>query len=247
MAWHLRRGVAGVTLPRRLTAETIAPLAWLADTITRERSGLSIFVLDASRLLPDGSTDATLEALRRNVIVPLAGARLGQLRVVAGRGMSQLALLGAVAATAPRAWRVFSSMDLALSEDNGRLSVSAEELLGALNSELTPLGIVSQVRAQLGLNLSASVEEVALQLRTSPRSLQRAMSEAATTFANERLEVRLELAADRLSGTRDKVATIAAECGYRSIAHFIYKFRQRYGMSPREFRLRRTRGAELRG
>jgi AraC-like DNA-binding protein len=111
-----------------------------------------------------------------------------------------------------------------------------------VNSELTPLGLVSRVRAVVGEDPTLSMRDVAARLAMAPRTLQRALSDAATTFHDERLEVRLELAASRLTRTTQKISAIAHEAGYASMPHFLSVFRARFGTSPRAFRQRHLRG-----
>lgn len=242
MAWHPAPGVVGVSLARRLTAESIVPLSSIVHSVTRERPGLDTFVLDAGRVEADGCDEAALTAIERFVVEPLCSqGKLRDLKVVASRGLGQTALVGAVALAKPRAWAVYPQLDAVLQLLSGKAHPPswADELLSTLNSELAPLGIVSRVRAELGENPGRSLDDVASRLNMPARSLQRALAEAATTFANERVDLRLELAASRLSKTPEKVKSIASEVGYQSLPHFVMMFRARYGLSPSAFRARR--------
>jgi AraC-like DNA-binding protein len=222
----------GLTLARRLTDESVGELA-AAIGVAHGAHGFT--VLDASRVGSDGCDAVVLESLRTRVLAPLTESLgQGELRMVAAHGVGQLALLGAVELARPETLRIFPRLDLALAGCPWR-----EDLITALHSELPPLGVgvVSRVRAQLGENPSLSLDEVAGRLGMPPRSLQRKLSEAATTFAGERSELRLELAACRLSKTRDKIELISIETGYHSVSHFNTLFRRRYGVTPRTFRV----------
>jgi len=47
---------------------------------------------------------------------------------------------------------------------------------------------------------------------------------------------RLEHAEERLRGSNDSMAVIAADCGYASSQHFAQDFKRRRGCSPSAFR-----------
>ncbi len=243
MGWHPVRGVLGFTLPRRLSQEALAPLVASIDRLARERRGPRELVLDASRLESEGLDGATLAAFRRGVLSPLLEhpTRVSRLLVVAGDGLAQSAIAGSVVlARPPFAVELHPSLDAALRRLQPRASWTSE-LLGAVHSELTPLGLVSRVRAVIGEEPGVSLRGAARRLSVAPRTLQRALSSAATTFADERLDVRLELAASRLRRSEQKVSAIAAEVGYASLPHFFTMFKNRFGVSPRVFRVRSQR------
>ena len=52
------------------------------------------------------------------------------------------------------------------------------------------------------------------------------------------IRLRLSKAADRLKGTNDSIGSIAARCGYPNQLHFTRAFHKRYGVSPREWRVK---------
>jgi AraC-like DNA-binding protein len=56
------------------------------------------------------------------------------------------------------------------------------------------------------------------------------------TFTDYTRIYRLHLAARRLAATRAAVSAIAYGTGFSSPAHFAARFRQRFGMTPREYR-----------
>ncbi|MEJ1958398.1 MAG: helix-turn-helix domain-containing protein [Nitrosomonadales bacterium] len=84
---------------------------------------------------------------------------------------------------------------------------------------------------------SLSMAELVSQLGTNERCLNRIFRQHAdmTVFAWLR-EERLRQGKQLLTGTRLDIATIAEQLGYHSQSHFSNAFRERNGVSPREFR-----------
>lgn len=241
MAWSPERGVLGITFPRVLTTDTLLPMAAVVDRLIRERREARLLVLDASRVQPSGCDDAALASFMKFVVQPLVQhpGRVGFVSLVGGVGLSQCALIGAVvAARPPFSWATSPKLDVALRRVSDPSPSWVGEVVSAVNSELTPLGLVSRVRAVIGDTPDLSMTDVATRLSMAPRTLQRALAAAATTFHDERLEVRLELAASRLTRTTQKVSAIARDVGYGSLPHFLTVFRARFGTSPRAFRTR---------
>lgn len=241
MAWHPTRTVLGLTLPRSLTSESLGPLASLVERLVRVRREAQVLVLDLSRVLSSGCDEPAMASFQRFVVAPLSQhpTRVRQAALVGGSGLSQCALIGAVVAARPDfPWAVYPRLDAALAAVAPQTPPWVGEVVGAINSELTPLGLVSRVRAIIGDDPGVSLREVARRLSLAPRSLQRALERSATTFHDERMEVRLELAASRLTRTDEKVTTIAREAGYASLPHFLGIFRARFDLSPTQFRAR---------
>lgn len=237
MLWHPTRSVLGVTLPRQLTTDSLLPVASTVERLVRERRAPKVVVIDASRVLSQGCDDAVLASFRRLVVGPLVAhpARVSRLILVGGVGLSSAALLGCVALARPTSpLDVHDRIEAALSG----LDLPVSDLLGAIASELAPLGLVSRVRAVIGDEVDVKLREVAARLSVAPRTLQRALAAAGTSYAYERLDVRLELAATRLLRTSQKVSVIGREVGYASPAHFLTVFKHRFGLSPAAFRAR---------
>ncbi len=243
MMWHPVRGVVGFTLPKNLTSDGLLPVASLVERLVSERRGANTVVMDFSRVTSEGCDKHTLSAFHRFALEPLVqhAPRVAKAVLVGGSGVAQCALLGSLVAARPQfAWEVFPSLSSALEAMGSPSPEWVGEVLSAVNSELTPLGLVSRVRAVVGEDPRRSLRDVAAQLSIAPRSLQRALSDVATTFGDERLDVRLELAASRLARTTQKVSAIARDVGYDSLAHFFSVFRTRFGISPSEFRARHS-------
>jgi AraC-like DNA-binding protein len=70
------------------------------------------------------------------------------------------------------------------------------------------------------------------------RTLKAYRGQTPTEFVND---LRLERAALLLTTTRDEIGEIAADCGFRTLGYFYRLFRERYGQSPRVYRLRAPR------
>jgi transcriptional regulator GlxA family with amidase domain len=82
----------------------------------------------------------------------------------------------------------------------------------------------------------AALQDAASELRISVRTLQRALSDAGSSFRRELARARVERAATLLAMTDDKVAAIARRVGCASTSHLWVLFR-RFGLgSPIEYR-----------
>ena len=83
------------------------------------------------------------------------------------------------------------------------------------------------------------VDEVARQIATSRRQLQRVFAEiAGTTFSDYLRRVRLERAAEMLCESRRPLPEIAAAVGFRSPTSFSVAFRRHHGVPPSALRPR---------
>ena len=67
------------------------------------------------------------------------------------------------------------------------------------------------------------------------RSLKAHLGITATDVVNH---AKLDYAALQLKMTPSKIVDVAFECGYQNLGHFYQLFRQRFGISPRHYRLR---------
>ncbi|WP_166875267.1 helix-turn-helix transcriptional regulator [Salinibacterium sp. ZJ450] len=84
--------------------------------------------------------------------------------------------------------------------------------------------------------VSCSVRDVAADLGTSARSLQRALEAQGLSFRTLRDSVRRELATSRLRDTAKPIAEIASDLGYASPTSFSDAFRTWFGQSPSAYR-----------
>jgi AraC-like DNA-binding protein len=70
----------------------------------------------------------------------------------------------------------------------------------------------------------------------SPRTLQRRLAKAGTSYSELVADVRLRMAKQWLAGSSMSIAEIAASLGYREASNFARGFRSRTGLSPTAYR-----------
>lgn len=176
-------------------------------------------LLHASPL--QGARDAT-NVVRISVILPLGWSRAFWLGAIA---------LGVGGATPARgftdpdaAWRWLGASEAT------RLAVEQ------LRAAASPSKLEADLRAQLRTNPTLSIGEAARALKSSPRSLQRALKDAGLTFAEARSRARAALARELLRETDEKLDAVAAKAGFRSRTYFASWFQKVVGQSPDAFR-----------
>ena len=82
-----------------------------------------------------------------------------------------------------------------------------------------------------------SLDEIARRVASSRRQMQRAYAEIGqTTFRDHLTGVRMEKAAELLSGRGLTVREVAHRVGYRQPAQFAKAFRRHLGVAPSDFR-----------
>lgn len=81
-----------------------------------------------------------------------------------------------------------------------------------------------------------SVSRVAAQLRLGASTLRRQLALENSHFRDILDNVRLGIALQELQSGISPIGDIAAACGYASASRFAARFRQRYGLSPRDLR-----------
>lgn len=114
----------------------------------------------------------------------------------------------------------------------------AESLARPLNVS-GPESIVLDVRKTIHLLLpieQATVEEVALHLHLSVRTMQRQLETADTNFSKLVDEVRQELAVRYLTNRRYPIGRVAVLLGYSRQSSFTQWFSARFGTTPRAWR-----------
>ncbi len=114
----------------------------------------------------------------------------------------------------------------------------AESLARPLNVS-GPESIVLDVRKTIYLLLpieQATVDEVALYLHLSVRTMQRQLEAAGTNFSNLVDDVRQELAMRYLTNGRYPIGRVATLLGYSRQSSFTQWFTARFGDSPRAWR-----------
>ena len=99
---------------------------------------------------------------------------------------------------------------------------------------------VRRMRAWLeGALEGATIDAAAEALATAPRSLQRELAEAGTSFSDELVAARVRVAAQLLIATDDKVEAIARAVGYATASRLAEAFRKVHGETPAEYRAKR--------
>ena len=121
--------------------------------------------------------------------------------------------------------------------------VTAKLARDQLERELSALGtphefLVRAREAIVGNDGFRSLDELALQLHVSTRTLKRRFAEAGKSFSDLLDEVRKERALLLLGDHRLNVDAIAAELGYSDVANFARAFRRWTGETPSEYRNR---------
>ena len=82
-----------------------------------------------------------------------------------------------------------------------------------------------------------SLDEIARRVASSRRQLQRAYAEIGqTTFRDHLTRVRMDKAAELLTGRGLTVREVAHRVGYRQPAQFAKAFRRHHGVAPSDFR-----------
>lgn len=147
-----------------------------------------------------------------------------------------------------------------------RLAPEAAERMATIGTDLIVAGIaermaldtpkplkdsvtVPQAKAYIDAHLSdpeLNSIQIAAALRVSVRYLQERFRERECDVASCIWDRRLETAAQRLSDPaclHQPLGLLAYGCGFTNQAHFSRRFRDRYGMSPREYRHAASREA----
>src|ERR1700760_3361880 len=94
-----------------------------------------------------------------------------------------------------------------------------------------------RVRADEELTVEAVTKELAYTRKYAPGRFHRLTGRLLSHFLKEK---RLEKAARLLKAGNLRISQIARRCGFDSENYFRQQFRERYGMSPRQFRVNGT-------
>ena len=98
------------------------------------------------------------------------------------------------------------------------------------------LGRLKLVLAPYEIDVCPKIAEISEMLGTSPRSLQRRLTEAGTCYTEVVQQVRYNLAAEMLRDSNMRVIDVANTLGYEDASHFSRFFRNIAGIAPRDFR-----------
>ena len=156
--------------------------------------------------------------------------------------------IAALAGITPRYSRPRNALILSRADAERRLPMYDANLVRLLDAQCQSQlklrqssDLIGNVRLQLlgSLGLAASLEEVALQLAMSPRSLRRKLEREHTTFRGIVEDERKLLAERLLQSTTMKLDEMALQLGYADTASFTRAFRRWFGHSPGEYRSQR--------
>ena len=92
---------------------------------------------------------------------------------------------------------------------------------------------MGRLRGAVAANPDAGLTEVSRTLGMGQRTLQQHLREDGTSFARERLELRMARASELLARGDEKVDAVARASGFRSTSHFARAFKVRFGHTPR--------------
>ena len=115
--------------------------------------------------------------------------------------------------------------------------------LRRLVAEGVPRSFVDEITETLRLRLlggQSDIEGLARQLALGPRTIQRHLREAGTSYRDILARVRVERALELLSETDIPILQISGELGYSAPPHFARAFRRALGRSPDELRRARA-------
>ena len=264
-ATALLRGTSAGLLVARLTAaeQIVAPLAQPADLplVVRVRNNGSVLRAEGLQVPIPGGTLLLLP--RRGaweLVVPrdLQAVSLS-VRAAALRGRKTTLVDDTARVLQPHGLAgvlsqmldaLGESLDSLSSADWAAMEASLAELFLALVNQLAPDASASAIQAALLHRLCQTIERrldepdltparVAQTEGISERYLQKIFEGTGDSFSHYLRERRLQRIASDLANPAEAsrpVSEIAYRCGFNDAAHFSRAFRERFGMSPRDFR-----------
>lgn len=155
-------------------------------------------------------------------------------------------LMGAAVAGMYHEW-VQPRLDARLFDDRGAaldwLGLSPDSPgrsdLESLCARLGPPPFLRHVRAAIATDMrGATLTSVAGALGVTPRTLQRQLAAARSSFRDELVRARIHAAEEMLLDGDDKIECIASEVGFQSTAAFTTMFQRLEGEAPSAFRAR---------
>lgn len=114
--------------------------------------------------------------------------------------------------------------------------VQCDQILAGLDSGQRITDDVRRLIASVPSNRSMSLDEAAHEMLTSPRTLERRLHEAGTTFRSIDLEVRMGLAAQYLELGSMSGQEISNVLGYSRPSAFFRAFKTWFGVTPSQYR-----------
>lgn len=119
-------------------------------------------------------------------------------------------------------------------------------MIGVSESNGDGKHLLSRLRSELRQRLAdqnCRIDTVAAALNTTPRTLQRHLSDAGYTFSSLREEIRRERATIMITQSEQSIAEISFSLGFTEVSSFYRSFRSWTGMTPGKFRNQALRKA----
>lgn len=165
-------------------------------------------------------------------LVPPIAARVRRHVLVAPDGVIRATAAGFLHLNVVYGWHIAADLRAAV---GATLAERIEPLVDAARDA----DLVTALRAQV---VADTLPAAARALGVAPRSLQRALRRAGTSFRSIVEKGRIAAACRLLDETDLKVESIAFEVGFGSLSGFVRSFRRVRGCSPHERRVRRLAG-----
>lgn len=158
--------------------------------------------------------------------------------IVKGKGMTA-AIAAGFMETVPPTFHASLAGDLeealrTLEREDAAILAGAID--AAKNEARSTPGFVRQLQSWLDAHLEGTIDEAAHALAMATRTLQRRLTEASTSFAEEGRLARVRAAKRLLVETDAPVTTIAIDVGCSSPQHLSTLFKQYVGQTPTEWR-----------
>ncbi len=204
--------------------------------------------------------DASPETAMHGVDIPLA-ATMNFIRLLSGRSVFPLRVMyrGESVKDTSEHQRIFgcnpvfnqqgncmifrvSDLEVAILGYNPQLSAVIDKILqDRLQESEKGIRFTTKVREAISLNYQfdfPQLENIALALNITPRTLQRKLQEENTTYRDLSDTIRYELASTLLKYKELTVSEIAYKLGYSELKSFSKAFKQWSGVAPMDYRSR---------
>lgn len=218
-------GIEGVTLWGRVTPAQIDHVFGVARAQADRPGGALDLVTDLTAVTSFDDAIYLRMAAHLVELAPLVEHRVRHHTVIVPDGLLRGAVAGFLHLHAQHAWRLDDALPAAIAAEVAAIVEAArhDDLVGALR----------------GRRVSDTLVGAAKALGVAPRTLQRALHGAGTSFRAIVEEGRISEARRLLDQTDLKVEAIAHEVGYGSLSGFVRSFRRVHGCSPHECRTMR--------
>jgi len=224
-----------LTCPEEITIET-------TGGETRVHTHWLLAESETPALLTDAMFAASLGLARHGIGRAIVPRRIELARRDPGTSLHRDFFGCEVRFDAPRDLLVFdaTTMDEAFASYNENLlAIMLPGLEAALRERTSPRSLAEQVEAILGRGMRGqrpSIEAVAKELHLSPRTLQRKLAEAGTSYQQQLDRVRRQAARQLLSTTNLEAGEIAFFLGFEELNSFTRAFHQWEGTTPNRWR-----------